>query len=57
MKILEFHAKKNENLENHRIPFENHENHENHRIPCENHENHNYISVNPKRNALQLAFG
>ena len=37
--------------------FESHENHENHRIPCENHENHNYITVNPKRNALQLAFG
>ena len=32
IKILEFHAK-NENLENHRIPLDNHENHENIKIP------------------------
>ena len=36
MKLIELHARINENHENYRIPNENHENHEHHRIPRDN---------------------
>ena len=43
MKILEFHLRITKIM----IFF---------RIACENHENHDYTNIDPKRNALQLAF-
>ena len=57
MRIIKIISCENhESYENHRIPFENHENHENPRIPFENLKSNDYNSVDPKRNALQLAF-
>ena len=42
MKIIEFHVKQ-DNHENHIIPYNNYENHENLTLPCDNYENHKKI--------------
>ena len=54
---LEISYENHENYENPGIPFENNEIHDFFRISCENHKKYDYTNVDPKRNALQLAFG